>query len=126
MAGHCGGTCCMTFCLELATGLPRCYSRSGENVLGRVRSSDAFPLSGSPRAPARLSGELNHDRAPPAPVRKGFFYHCLGCNCDSATVGNWNWILSDHISSVLRSIFSTSSVKVSHRGYFQRPCVASG
>jgi hypothetical protein len=51
----------------------------------------------------------------PAPVRKGFLCHRLGCNYDSPTARDRNWILSDHISSVLRSTFSTASVKHGHQ-----------
>jgi|SRR5262245_24906948 len=50
----------------------------------------------------------------PAPVRKGFLCHCLGCNYDSPTTRDRNWILSDHISSVLRSTFSTASTRTGH------------
>src|SRR5262245_44023842 len=49
--------------------------------------------------------------APPAPLRKGFLNHRLGCNYEPSTARDRNWILSDHISSVIRSTFSTASVK---------------
>src|SRR5262245_38681680 len=65
--------------------------------------------------------------APPAPIRKGFLYHCLGCNYDSPTARDRNWILSDHISSVLRSTFSTSSVKGGHAAHpAQHVCCTPG
>src|SRR5262245_29016776 len=49
--------------------------------------------------------------APPAPVRKGFLNHCQGCSYEPSTAIDRNWILSDHISSVVRSTFSTASTR---------------
>ena len=37
---------------------------------------------------------------PSARVRIGFLYHCPRRNYDSPTAGDWNRILSDHISSI--------------------------